>query len=851
MSIPYDEALVEQIGHTLDLREPNQKALDRLAQALDDAGHGEEFVADLATGVGKTYIAGGLLDYLYESGIRNVVIVTPGSTIQTKTINNLTPGHRKYLRGLQCNPLVITLDTVERGEVAAALADENRFKVFVFTVQSLLGSGKGGKDANRRAHKAHETLGQALYEYLANCEDLVVIADEHHIYYSTTAKKFQAAIDDLHPSALIGLTATPHPSTKDRIVYEYKLSEAIADGYVKIPVLVSRRDGIKDKATQLADGLTLLDAKRAVMRAYCEQTKKPYVEPIMFLVASTIDEANEYKDLLAGPNMLDDPDQILLVTSEEPDATLALLDTLESPGSKIRAVVSVSMLKEGWDVRNIYVIASVRSMESQLLTEQILGRGLRLPFGARTGNPMLDTVEVLSHDSFATLLKQARVLLEETLGERADAATAVVNPANGQNVPGIALAPSGAVPAAVAPGTGVVEFLLPGVAAADPAQLALFEADDEVLGAGEPAPTHVGFGMATVDARLNAAAEDQQILTRTFEPRSPGGIKIPLYLPRVTTKWVRDPFSLTSINNTDVEALGRQFAKDNAPTLLRKALDSKRDASGEAHVVISDLSDSVIASQVAIPYGNIETDLVARLMATNGITATVGEANAALGIAQAFLTGADVTIDTPWRAEHGRLATTRLAEWINTKQTTSAAREVKEVHYIKWPEPPTRTEPRPPANRHVITRASEFVRGYPYEGWNKSIYEINAFDAYSTEFCLAALFESSPDVVAWVRINETVPLRIAYLLGAVQKQYEPDFIVIDAAGTHWIVEGKADSEMTSPIVTAKRDAAFAWVSTVNTSDAVHHNWGYLLASESVIGAASSWAGLKAGGQVYQ
>lgn len=851
MSIPYDEALVEQIGYTLDLREPNQKALDRIAQALDDAEYGEEFVADLATGVGKTYIAGGLLDYLYESGVRNVVIVTPGSTIQTKTINNLTPGHRKYLRGLQCNPLVITLDTVERGEVAAALEDTNRFKVFVFTVQSLLGSGKGGKDAQRRAHKAHETLGQALYEYLTDAEDLVVIADEHHIYYSGTAKKFQAAIDELHPMALVGLTATPDPSTKDRIVYEYKLSEAIADGYVKIPVLVSRQDGIKDKATQLADGLTLLDAKRSAMKAYCHQTRKTYVEPIMFLVASTIDEANEYKDMLAGPNLLGDPEQILLVTSEEPDATLALLDTLENPGSKIRAVVSVSMLKEGWDVRNIYVIASVRSMESQLLTEQILGRGLRLPFGERTGNPMLDTVEVLSHDSFATLLRQARVLLEETLGDRAESATAVANPATGVNVPGVSLTPSGDLPDSAIPASGQVEFRLPGAAAADPDQLGLFEADDEALGAGEPAATHVGLGFATVDARVAAAEEGQRILTRTLAPRTPGNVRIPFYLPTVTTKWVRDPFSLTSINTTDVEALGRQFAQDNAPTLTRKALDARRDEAGEAHVVISDLSDPVVASQIAIPYGGIETDLVSRLVATNGITATVAEANAALAIARAFLTGAGVTEETPWRAEHGRLATARLAEWIGTKQTSSPAREVKEVHHVRWPEPPTRTETRPPADRHVITSASNFARGYPYEGWDKSIYEINAFDAYSTEFRLAGLFESSPDVGAWVRIDQTVPLRIPYLIGAVQRQYEPDFIVIDNAGTYWIVEGKADSEMTSPVVTAKRDAARAWINTVNASEAVHDKWGYLLASEQVIKNASTWAALKAGGQVYQ
>ena len=157
MSIPYDESRVEQIAHTLDLRAPNQAALDKIAQALDDAEYGEEFVADLATGVGKTYIAGGLLDYLYESGVRNVVIVTPGSTIQNKTINNLTPGHRKYLRGLQCNPMIITLDTVERGEVATALADENRFKVFVFTVQSLL---RPNKDDQRRAQRPTRPSGK-------------------------------------------------------------------------------------------------------------------------------------------------------------------------------------------------------------------------------------------------------------------------------------------------------------------------------------------------------------------------------------------------------------------------------------------------------------------------------------------------------------------------------------------------------------------------------------------------------------------------------------------------------------------------------------------------------------------
>ncbi|UAL29532.1 DEAD/DEAH box helicase family protein [Nocardioides rotundus] len=850
MSIPYDEALVERISDTLDLREPNQLALNRLAEVLNTAEHGTEMVADLATGVGKTYIGGGMLDYLQASGVRNVVIVTPGSTIQNKTIQNLTPGHRKYIRGLQCNPVVITLDSVDRGEVAAALEDDNAFKVFVFTVQSLLGTGKGGDEAQRRARRPHETLGQGLYDYLTAADDLVVIADEHHIYYSGTATKFQAAIDDLKPAAMIGLTATPHPSTPEgKIVFRYRLSEAIADGYVKIPVLVSRQDGIKDARTQLADGITLLDAKAAAMRAYCQQTKKPYVEPILFVVTQTIDEANEYRDLLAGPDMLGSPERVLSVNSEETEETLRLLDTLEDPNSPIRAVVSVDMLKEGWDVKNIYVISSTKALESSLLTEQILGRGLRLPFGQRTGNPMLDTVEVLSHNSFSALLKRARALLEETLGERTASATVVVNPKTGQNVPGVPLTASGDLPEEAMPTSGEVQIQLPGAAATDPDQLGLFDADE--IPAADPNQTHVGLSLATLDSRVETAEEATRILARVLTPRTLDGIRIPLFLPRVTTRWERDPFSLASVNLTDVEVLGRQFANDDAPTLLQKVIDAERDAEGRAKVVIHDASYTVAASQAAIPYGDIETDLVQRLLRTDGIIMNAVEQNAALAIARAFMAGADVTVETPWRAEHGRLATARLAEWINSMQTSTPAREVKDVDHVKWPEPPTVTEARPPADRHVITTSAEFTRNYPYEGWTKSIYEINTFDAYSTEFRLASLFEGSGEVNAWIRINDSVPLRIPYHVSAIQRQYEPDFIVIDSQGTYWIVEGKADSEMTSNIVIAKRDAAREWIKTVNASESVHDKWAYLLVSESVIAAASNWTALKNGGQAYQ
>ncbi|MGP3949581.1 DEAD/DEAH box helicase [Streptomyces sp. 7N604] len=844
MSIPYDADLIEHVAHTLDLRAPNQAALNALARELEDAEDGAEMIADLATGVGKTYIAGALLDYLHESGVRNVVIVTPGTTIQNKTVANLTPGHPKYLRGLQSNPMVITLDTLERGDVGNALEETERFKVFIFTVQSLL---RPNTRSAYRAHRPHETLGQTLYSYLRAADDLVVIADEHHVYFSGNAKKFQKAISDMRPLALIGLTATPHDATHDKVVYRYPLSEAIADGYVKVPVLVSRQDNISDLRTQMADGVALLNAKASAMRDYCNSTRKPYVEPILFVVAQTIEEATSLRDMLVAPDFLNGQDKVLLVTSEEPDRTLALLETLENPGSPIRAVVSVSMLKEGWDVKNIYVIAAVRAMESQLLTEQVLGRGMRLPFGSRTGSPMLDTVEVLSHRSFTSLLRQAKALLEQTLGERAAQGSVVVNPTLGKNAPGLPLEGLGDITTHVLSSeVSEIEIRLAGPAAADPNQPGLFDVNEDLA-----QETHVGFSLATVASRVVAAEASSATLTRRLKPRSPGGVKIPLYLPHLTTRWERDPFSLTQINHADVEALGRQFSEDDAPTLTRKALDAERDEQGRVRSVIKDQTEAVIATQTAIPFDTIETDLVKRLLSTNGIAATVSEANAAVNIARSFIVGAGVTPEIPWRAEHGRLATARLAEWIATLQTSSPAREVREVTHVRWPDPPDRMEARPPADRHVVGSSKDFLRGYPYDGWTRSVYEVNAFDAYSTEFRLATLFETSPGVRAWIRINETVPIRITYLVGAIQRQYEPDFIVIDDADVYWLVEGKADSEMNSATVLAKRDAAQAWVSTVNASPEVQERWGYILASESVTASASTWAALKSGAQAYR
>ena len=90
-------------------------------------------------------------------------------------------------------------------------------------------------------------------------------------------------------------------------------------------------------------------------------------------------------------------DRSYSVTSQSSDKALAELAAVESPDSPVRAVVSVNMLKEGWDVKNIGVIVGYRALASSTLTEQVLGRGLRLPFGSRVGVAAIDHVDLVAH----------------------------------------------------------------------------------------------------------------------------------------------------------------------------------------------------------------------------------------------------------------------------------------------------------------------------------------------------------------------------------------------------------------------------------------------------------------------
>jgi type III restriction enzyme len=106
---------------------------------------------------------------------------------------------------------------------------------------------------------------------------------------------------------------------------------------------------------------------------------------------------------------------------------------------------------------------------------------------------------------------------------------------------------------------------------------------------------------------------------------------------------------------------------------------------------------------------------------------------------------------------------------------------------------------------------------------------------------VANLLDDAKDVTYFVRLQ----LNDLPILWAEAREYNPDFVVVENSGDHYIVEAKMDREMSSEEVIEKRVAARRWANYVNADPQVTDTWHYLLVSEADVNAAKgSWVALK-------
>lgn len=413
----------ERIITAMNLRLPQKEALEKFHQVMNSSDttlrdldptkvaelfhnfypewqyehESVEFTFHLATGVGKTRLIGAVMAYLYLSGeSKNFMIVSPRAEIVRK-FKNVCVNENKYIF---VDTTLVDYPSLFDSEANVSDFDQATLfgsgpRIWVISPQALTANGA-------RMKKKGEYDKCSPIEYIQNLNDLVVFFDEsHHLGLdSENDSVWRSELNNLKAKMIIGTTASVSEN-QNNIIYSYDLKRCLNEHlYTKFvrmmpdkkPESISAED--YDKIT-LRFALQRLDTKQKFIDDYCSLNGiNRTIKATMLVACEDIPHAEATTKWLQ--NYLGSRNKVLLVHSQLNESEfIPALKSIEEPSSPVKVVVNVGMLNEGWDVSNIYVISPLRAMASTTLVTQIMGRGLRLPFGEQTGEDEVDTLDVL------------------------------------------------------------------------------------------------------------------------------------------------------------------------------------------------------------------------------------------------------------------------------------------------------------------------------------------------------------------------------------------------------------------------------------------------------------------------
>jgi hypothetical protein len=382
------------------------------------------FCFAIATGGGKTRLMGACIAYLYRTkGYKDFFILSKGETIYSKhRFEDFFPASPKYVfKGLTGFPVprLIDGDNYERSAYPELM--KNDLTLYLFNIEKIFNERS---DVEFRFHRFHENIGGSFADVLRSKPSLVFLMDESH---NIRAEKSLKAINSLNPIFALEFTATPKVANA---IYSYPLRQAINDGLVKRPVVIARRDD--DSLTEeredikLADGIRRHELKKVKLESYCHNNDLPIVTPRILVSTQDIAHSERVREKLESNDFFEGryKGKVLLVHSGSEDEQIVRLLNLEKMENPIEIVIHVNKLKEGWDVKTIYTIIPLRASVSDILTEQTIGRGLRLPFGRQVSRDAglsederkeildIDTLEIMSHEKYSAVVAKANEVLD-------------------------------------------------------------------------------------------------------------------------------------------------------------------------------------------------------------------------------------------------------------------------------------------------------------------------------------------------------------------------------------------------------------------------------------------------------
>jgi type III restriction enzyme len=363
---------------------------------------------DLATGTGKSWVIFGVAQIMLAEGVVDkVLVLCPSLTIEEEL-------RTKFERFTGDGTLTRILEELGARFPSPGIKNAN--------VPIL-----DGDICVENIHAAYQRTGSSIEDsFKGKGSRTLVISDEaHHIYSETdaaTKKWFDFLVNpDFGFQYLLGLSGTPY--IKDQyfhdIIFRYGLRQAMEDGVVK-------KINYKVEESTTEKGFFETYAKHVELRDKYSDVLKPITIIITDRIVTCVQVWDELVGFLAekaGLSRSEAAKRAIWVTSgvptnktdraevlrlvAEPEkvrkANVAVLKTVDDPHNEVEWIVSVSMLTEGWDVKNVFQIVphERRAFNSKLLIAQVLGRGLRVP--PELSQPVYVTIN--NHESWTNEIR--------------------------------------------------------------------------------------------------------------------------------------------------------------------------------------------------------------------------------------------------------------------------------------------------------------------------------------------------------------------------------------------------------------------------------------------------------------
>jgi type III restriction enzyme len=375
---------------------------------------------DLATGAGKSYVMYALAAIALAEGlVDRVLVLCPSLTIEDGLLEKFTAlaGNNELAAIMKELGAVVTIPGIKRGNETVKVGD--------ICIENI--------------HAVYENTGSSIADsFRGQGERTLVLNDEAHHLFNQTAKKSEwlkfLLNADFGFRYMVNVTGTPYVEDEyfPDVVYRYGLKQAIADKVVKKPDYkiedtYTAHDWQKTYAFHLENqkiyGKKLKPITIVVTAeiAKCVEVWRDLVEFLMkkeklkraeaeakaIWVTSGVPGSGTAKERVeAAYSSRDDKDS----PEKRRKENLVSLKSVDEPGSPVEWIISVAMLTEGWDVKNVFQIVphESKAFNSKLLIQQVLGRGLRVPPGL-DGQPL---VRVNNHEKWTPAIT---TLLNEIL----------------------------------------------------------------------------------------------------------------------------------------------------------------------------------------------------------------------------------------------------------------------------------------------------------------------------------------------------------------------------------------------------------------------------------------------------